>query len=603
MKKITLLLAIIGLAVYFNTLNNSFVWDDRFTIEDNDLIRDIRHIPKIFITDLFHSHAEKNAIEHSNYYRPIQTLSFLIDYHIWRLNPFGFHLSSLLLHTANGILVYIAIFLICKSRIISLFTSILFLVHPVQTGAVAYLTGRSDVLACFFILISCISYIIYRSYPTPDYSATDEKKNINSLANLIADRKSVFYFFSITAFLCALLSKELAVIFPLILIFYDLTYYSQRELNPEKYKPVPIFNRYYPYFIIDFIYIGLRLSLFNFTPNKDLFQNTTSIYNNLLTMSRTLMEYMWLLMYPANLHMEREVPIATSVFKTDVMLSLAGLAVLLFLTFILYRRSRTTFFGIIWFIMFLIPFSNIIPINALMAEHWLYTPSIGFFLVISIILLKLTRIRINFGFVLALFACLSIFYSYKTVVRNRDWRDDFSIYFATLKSTPKKWKIYYNIGTAYYSKGLLQEAERFYRLAIDNGMEKSEVYTNIAIVYMQLGYFEKAEENFKKALSLKPDEPFAHNGLGGLFENTGRFEDAIFEYKKALEYHPDFYDAHVNLGVVYDKQGKFSEAIYHFERALAVRKNKISYHNLGYAYYRAGDVKKAKEIWEKAPSN
>lgn len=598
MKKIILLLAIITVAVYFNTLNNSFVWDDRFTIEENDLIKDIKYIPKIFITDLFYSYAEKNVAEHRNYYRPIQTLSFLIDYHIWRLNPFGFHLSNIFLHLANGILVFTAVFLICKSRIVSLFTSVLFLVHPVQTGAVAYLTGRSDILACFFLLISFIFYIRYRSTTPPDYLVDNDISDSGSIVNFIAERKRLFYLISVSAFIIALLSKEVAVIFPLILIFWEETYKNHDKLPLEENRPLLFFKRYSMYFIIDILYIALRLSVFNFTPGKKIFQSTHDIYNQLLTMCRTLMEYIGLLIYPAHLHMEREVPLATSVFKIDIALSLAGIVFLLFLAFVFYKRSRTIFFGIAWFITFLIPVSNIIPINALMAEHWLYIPSVGFFVIISILFLKLQSIRINYNFILASFVLLASIYSYKTIVRNRDWKDDLSIYFATLKFSPKKAKLYYNIGTVYNSRGLMQDAVKFYKLAINNGMERAEVYTNLAIVYMQLGYFKEAEENFKSALALNPNDPFAHNGFGGLFEKMGLAEEAIREYKKAIECYPNFYDAHVNLGVVYDKQSKFREAISHFEKALSIRKNKASYYNLWYAYYKAGDFKKAREIWD-----
>lgn len=598
MRKIILLLAIVTLAVYVNTLNHSFVWDDRFTIVENDLITHVKYIPNIFVTDLYRSYAEKADVETSNVYRPIQALSFLIDYHIWRLNPFGFHLSNVLLHFVNGILVFIAVFLICKSRMVSLFTSILFLVHPVQTGAVAYLTGRSDILACFFLLTSFIFYVGYHSITPLDNIADSDKNNTSSLANLISNRKRIFYPISASAFLLALLSKEAAVIFPLILIFYEVTFEKRNKLYPGKKRSPSFFKRYSAYLFIEAVYITLRLSIFNFTPEKAIFQGTRNIYNQLLTMCRTLMEYIGLLIYPWNLHMEREVPLATSIFEGGLIPALIGLTFLIFLTFIAYKKSRAIFFGIAWFIIFLIPFSNIIPVNAMMAEHWLYIPSIGFFLIVSILFMKLRSIRINFNFVLALFILLSCLYSYKSIIRNRDWKDTLSIYSATLKSSPRKWKMYYNIGALYSSRGLLEKAAKFYGLAIDNGMDTEEVFTNLAIVYMNLEQFEEAEKYFKIALSINPEAPYAHNGLGGLFEKRGLLDKAISEYKKALEAHPDFYDPHVNLGAVYDKQGKIRNAIYHFEKALSIRRDAISYYNLGRVYYRAGDTKRGVETWK-----
>lgn len=598
MKKIIFLLAIVTFAVYFNSLGHSFVWDDRMAVIDNELITHIMYLPKIFSRDLYYSHAEKYTAEHSNYYRPVQTLTYLIDYHIWKLNPFGFHLTNILLHLANGILVFLAVFMVCKSRIASLFTSILFIVHPVQTGAVDYVAGRSDILACLFILISFFLYGIDCVIAPEDKLANMHSKP-DSVHNRIAGRKKLFYPFSVLAFVLALLSKEAVLIFPLLLIVYDAAYGRRVGLRPIEGKgPLEFIKRYSAYLIVAAIYAGLRVSLLNFTPEKKLFYSLPDIYARLLTMCRVLMSYIGLLIFPANLHMEREVPLAASVLEGRTLIYLLGTALFITLIFIAYKKSRTIFFGLAWFLIFLIPFANIVPMSALMAEHWLYIPSIGFFLALSIMLVKLQSLRINFKYVSALFIATVLFYSGRTVVRNMDWKDDISIYSSTLKASPKNTKICYNIGAAYESAGNLPEAEKFYRRAIENGMGSAEVYTNLGILYIKLNDLEKPEACLKKALELNPFQPFAHNGLGSLYEKRGMFDEAIFEYKKAVECLPAFYDAHVSLGVLYDGQGRLSEAIEHFEKALALRKDKISYHNLGKAYYNSGNIDKALEVWK-----
>ncbi|MEA3305621.1 MAG: tetratricopeptide repeat protein [Candidatus Omnitrophota bacterium] len=575
MKRIIFLLTITALAVYFNTLNHSFVWDDHFLIEENNAIKDIKYIPEIFSTDLYHSYAKNKAVEHSNFYRPIQSLSFLADYHIWKLNPFGFHLSNILLHLANGILVFIAVFVICKSMIVSLFTSVLFLVHPVQTGAVAYIAGRSDLLACFFLLIS---FILYAGRPS-----------------FFKEKEHFFRIGSLSAFVFALLSKEVAVIFPLILIFYDIAY--KRNIS---FRMSAFLKKYSTYLFVDAAYIFLRLSIFNFTPEKNIFRGAAGISSQLLTMSRTFMEYIGLLIFPAGMHMERDVRIAVTALRGDIALSLAGLLALIFLAFISYRRSRSLFFGTAWFVIFLAPFSNIVPINALMAEHWLYIPSIGFFLITGIVLVKLRFTKVNYNFVLTLFILLTLFYSRAAILRNRDWKDDMSIYSATLRLSPKKGKMYYNIGNVYNSKGLFKDAVKYYNLAVNTGMKKTELYTNLAIVYTRLGCFREAEENFREAIELGPDNPFAHNGIGGLFEKMGLTNKAISEYKRAIESHPDFYDAYLNLGVIYGEKGDLKESTLYLERAFSIRKDAASYYNLGYAYYKAGNVDRAEALWRKS---
>jgi len=596
MKKIVFLLAIVALAVYFNSLGHSFVWDDRLTIVNNDLITHVKYIPRIFTTDLYHSHAEKFALEHSNYYRPVQALTFLLDYHVWKLNPFGFHLTNVLLHFANSILVFVTVFFICRSRITSLFTSMFFLVHPVQTGAVNYLTGRSDILACFFLLLSFISYIGHCSIVNRGKLINREEKP-DSIYNLIAKRQSLFYPISVFGFILALLSKEAVIIYPLILILYDFTFGGRVSLDKELNKLSARLRRYSAYLLVDAVYIALRLSVLNFTPGKKMFYSISGLNLQLLTMCRTFMDYIRLMVYPADLHMERDVPFASSIFEAYTALSLAGIAVLVFLMVVAYKRSRAMFFGIVWFITFLIPFSNIVPISAQMAEHWLYIPSVGFLLIAAIMLVKLQSLRVNFKYAIALFAVLISLYSWRTIVRNRDWRDDLSIYSATLKSSPKKAKMFYNIGTVYQERGDLYKALKSYYNAVDSGMEKSEVYTNIATANMRIGNRKEAERNFKIALERDPKQPFAHNGLGGLYEEAGLEDRAIAEYKKAVESYPQFYEAHVNLGILYNKRGDLRKAIYHFKEALSIRRDRSSYYNLGKAYYDAGDLEKAAAIW------
>ncbi|MBN1871484.1 MAG: tetratricopeptide repeat protein [Candidatus Omnitrophica bacterium] len=590
MKRIFLLLAFIAFVAYCNTLGHSFVWDDHFTIEENDLIRSVRNIPDIFKTDLFHSHAVKTATEHSNYYRPIQALSFLLDYHVWQLNPFGYHLTSVLLHVANGILVFMVVFLICKSRIVSMFTSILFLVHPVQTGAVTYLTGRSDVLACFFVLLSLFFYLLAFSFK----NGSRNRKKVRSLINSLARNREFFFWMSVLAFALALLSKETAVIYPLVLIAYELSFNRNVEVYIKDRFSKPY--RYIPYVALDIAYIWLRLNRFNFTPAKHLFQNGKFVLANLLTMGRTLMEYISLLIYPTKLHMEREVLLITPNMRLDFMASILGFVFLAMLLIGAYKKSRTTFFGLVWFLLFLVPVSNIIPINALMAEHWLYIPSIGFFVVLSILLVRLPIMRSCYNLGLMALIAIMFFYSSKTILRNQEWQDDLSIYFATLRDSPRKAKMCYNIGTVYYSKGDLEQAIKYYDMAIQYGIKKSDVYTNLGVAYMSKKAFDEAEFNFNKALKINPKDHFAYNGLGGLYEMKGNLEKAVEYYNKAISVHPDFYDSHVNLGVVYDELDDNERSIEHFRRAFEIKRDGVSFLNLARSYEKAGFMDKAEQL-------
>ncbi|MBL7070895.1 MAG: tetratricopeptide repeat protein [Candidatus Omnitrophica bacterium] len=595
MKKIILLLAVITLTVYFNSLSHSFVWDDHLTIENNDLITHVKYIPKIFVTDLYHSHVEKFGLDHSNYYRPVQAVSFLIDYHIWKLNPFGFHLTNVLLHFANGVLVFFTIFFLCKSRMASLLTSILFLVHPVHTGAVNYLTGRSDILACFFLLLSFIAYVGRYSI-APEEKLVKKDDEPDSVHNVIARKKRALYPISVAMYILALLSKASVIIFPLVLALHDLTYGKRVSVDRGGSNRLSRFRKLRPYLLVSAVYITLRLTIFDFSPKNDVFSNISTVSAQLLTMCRTVMDYIGLLLYPADLHMERAIPLARSIFDMNSVFSILGLAFIIFLAVAAYKRSRAIFFGIAWFLTFLIPFSNIVPLSAQMAEHWLYIPSIGFLMIISVMLLRLQSLKIDLKFAIAFFAVIVSLYSFRTFMRNRDWKDDLSIYSATLKSSPKKAKMYYNIGTIYEKNKDFEKALTYYNYALNSGPEKAEIYTNIATASMSIEDYGIAEKNFKKALEIDPEHPFAHNGLGWLYEKKGKEDEALAEYKKAVTLLPGFYEAHANLGFLFDKRDMFDDAIYHFEKALSIRRNGSSCSNLSKAYYNAGYIEKSAAI-------
>ena len=195
-QRIIVLVFLLGIGLYANTFGNSFVWDDELLVIRNGYIKDWSHFPEIFKINLFHSISRKG-----NYYRPLQSLSLLFDYSLWGLRPFGYHLTNVLLHIANAVIIYFLIGMISRSRRISLLTALLFLVHPIHTQAVTYISGRADPLAAFFFLLAFYLYV--------------KSVALNKLAP---------YLGSLLFFLLALLSKEAALIFPLTLLLYEFSF-------------------------------------------------------------------------------------------------------------------------------------------------------------------------------------------------------------------------------------------------------------------------------------------------------------------------------------------------------------------------------------------
>src|SRR3989338_4613385 len=196
-----LLISLIITITFSGSLKNDFAWDDSYLITGNDYIKSWSYVPKVFSTQLY-----EGSGMHSNFYRPLQLLSFMADYSLWKLNPFGYHLTSLLLHIFNSILVYLLAAIVCSSLTPAFITSLLFGIAPCISGITYYIPARSDLLMACFMLLSILLFTKYR-----------EKKKI------------FLYAVSVIFFIFALLSKEMAVILPILLVIMGRFTMQSRE--------------------------------------------------------------------------------------------------------------------------------------------------------------------------------------------------------------------------------------------------------------------------------------------------------------------------------------------------------------------------------------
>ena len=209
------LIIILGLIAYANSFSNPFMWDDENLIVTNPYIKNIQLVKNLFTKDLAF------GTQFSNFYRPLQSLSFELDYYLWGLNPFGFHLTNLLLHIACALVIY---FLFClifpAAKSIGLITALLFLVHPIQTEAVTYISGRADPQASLFMLLSIFFYI--------KHSLKTRPKN------------RPYLLASVVCFILALLSKETALILPLLILLFELCFLRDSSWYGISNHPIPL---------------------------------------------------------------------------------------------------------------------------------------------------------------------------------------------------------------------------------------------------------------------------------------------------------------------------------------------------------------------------
>ena len=546
-----LLLATLCSLAYANTLFHGFVWDDRLLVVENPAIRSPAAVFRCFVSGPF-------SRAGGDFYRPLQILSYAADCSLWGLNPFGYHLTNVLLHLANSLLLFSLFAAVTGNRRTALAAAALFAAHPINTEAVAYVAGRADLLAAFFMFGALLCICGGR----PDHTACAPPSRAWCAAGLFA---------------LALLSKEGAIVLPVLAL---LCLASAGRRGGRDSLAVAIL------FAVAALYLGARVSLraagFGHPPS-----NPYPFAWRFFTSFKVALAYLGLLALPCRLTMERIVHIETSPLSPTVLLPLAVILLAAALSASAWRRSRPASFGAAWFFAALLPYLNWFPLNAEMAEHWLYVPAAGVFLLAAIVSAPAWERRrapaVACLLVLACLVCL-------TVRRNADWRDEERIYTRTARLSPGSPRARYNFGNIYLAKGMFREAADEYRASLILKPGDSACRRNLGNALLGLGRTGDAIEELEKAAAIDPSSADTHARLGAAYGMAGKNEEAVRALHAALRLDPASARAHNNLASVYTNQGRFAEAREEYMQALALDPGLIEARfNLGIVLFNLGD--------------
>lgn len=551
-KSVLLLLAAVFI-IYSNSLGGDFVYDDEYFVIRNVAIRNLSNIPSFFTNPA--SIAFSQLAE--DVYRPVAASSYAVDYFLWFYNVFGYHLENMILHALNAILVFVLAGIITADMFIAFFAALFFACHPVQTEAVSWISGRSSVLFLFFYLAALICYI--RS---------------------LREKRKAFRVWSLALYAVSLFTKEMAVTLPLILIAYDIHFF-----NTDTFRKKVM--RYLPYIALTVFYLGVRAFMLKRVSQCGWWGGDP--YRNFLSAVAVLPEYFRLLAYPVKLCAFYVSRIVSSIADTKVIVSISSVAVIFLALPFIFMRSRCASFAILWFFITMLPVSNIIPLKALMAERFLYLPSIGFCMLLAIVLGRIRSTKIKHAGVIAVILAASIAtaYSVRTMARNEDWKNPIAISESIIKVSPLNSWGYTSLGAA------LIGAERYMEAVtpLKKAMVLSKYYAGprnaLGFCYLQLGQYEDAVTMFKEAVGLDPKNLDAISSLGVSYANLNRNDDAIKQFKEAIAIDPTFISAYLNLGAAYER-------IHEDEKALDVYNDILSHTNspqdMGIAYIRLGDI-------------
>jgi len=601
-RKIGIIVSIVlvSVLIYGNSVKCDFVLDDNYIIEENSVIRSLKNIPLIFSSGYWdHTGSDHTG---SNAYRPIAITSFAIDYWLWKLNPMGYHLHNLLIHTLNSLLFFYMLLSIFKGDqqlykpfnqyLIIWFLPILFAVHPIHTEAVTSVVGRADLMATFFVLAAYLMYIKFL-----------EKKYFR------------YYVISIVSFGLALLSKEMAIAFMGIIFLHDVFSgnFARSDADNQnllhRLQRLYLHLRYYlGYIAMAGLYIGVRIFLFgrigSDTTRQFFFNKSLAV--RFLTMSKVMAYYVKSLIIPYPLHVEygdySVIKMSYYVFEPSTLLSLCVLILMGGLVIWFFKRIKLASFGLAIFFLTILPVSHIVPIGALMGERFLYLPSVGFTLFFSLFFIRYQqRLRV-IGLVSLLLIIIVIgLYSIVTVRRNFDWRSEYNLWASTVETTPDNHIAHFNLGVVCSRENRLTEALFHYNKSIEFSPTFYDGYLGLSNVYMKLNLYDKAMDTLIKATILFPKDYRAFYNLGNAYLHKGDLKQAVSVYRKSLEINPRSAEAYGNLAIALIWAKDFLNAEIACDKAIELEPRNALFHNtLGAIEFSLGKTQESILAFEKA---
>jgi hypothetical protein len=456
---------------YGNSLFNGFVLDDLGQIVNNPNIQSLSNIFSFFYQGTFYAPGAANL--GGIYYRPVLSSVFAINFAVWQGSAFGFHLFSIILHALNAALL----FLLFKkffsienhhsNNFLSLLLSLVFLVHPVNAESIAYISSIDEPLYIFFLLVA-----IHLVFSWIEKNKVKSKKLF--MVNLMV--------------LLSLLSKESGILaIPVILVIVFL--FSKDKL---KTAVITLFSTFIFYL---FLRLGLaRMGASSYADAPPIVHATLS--QRLLTVPYELFSYMRLILFPKDLFISQQFVIK---FVTDPRFYTSLPIVLVVITLLtaafIKLKSKPYIFFFLWTVLFFSMILNIYPLDFSLTERWVYGPLIGILGIFGVLILRIPekykKIQTLIFILLVLALPILII---RTVVRNKDWKDNMTIISHDLKLNPDSYELQGDYGTLIGNAGDIQGAKEHIERALELSPTWWTMYVNLGVIYEKEQNYEKAKE-------------------------------------------------------------------------------------------------------------
>ncbi|MFZ4439369.1 MAG: tetratricopeptide repeat protein [Syntrophales bacterium] len=611
-----LIIIVLGFLVYSNTFQVPFAFDDQLVVSDNIGIKDLKKFlgPSLSVKDHL-----INFLQGSS--RHIGFLSFALNYKVHALQLTGYHVVNLFIHLINALLVYGFVLLTFRtpfaadylqrginggsfdaSRLLALFSALLFVSHPVQTQAVTYITQRFASLATLFYLLSLVLYISAR---------------VSSVAPPLF--RYVCYGAAIIAAVVAMKTKEISFTLPFMIILYEIMFFT----GGFKRRLLYLFPFLLTIPIIPMAVMGISVfstgglpstagSLSAAVAGVDAAVRAASFtrWDYLLTQFRVIVTYIRLLFFPVNQNLDYDYPIYRIFFTPQVLLSFLFLLAFFSLGVYLFYASgrkekngrfwlRTVSFGIFWFFVTMSVESSIIPIQDVIFEHRVYLPAIGFFLaLICGVAYIVTETSANQSIVIRkafipVMILVVLGLSVTAYARNAVWRDEITFWEDVVRKSPGKVRPHYSLGLYYALAGRFDDAIKEHQMAIILNPDALESYNDVAAIAIKQNRLDDAARILQAAFKVRPGYLEGHLNMGLIYEKQGRLDDALREYQMATTEgvwnRATPVTARNNMGVIYARQGRLDDAVREYQTAIKLNPDyAIAHNNLSSVYKRQG---------------
>jgi tetratricopeptide (TPR) repeat protein len=520
---------------------------------------------------------------HAGFWHPLTSISHMLDCQLYGLNAGGHHLTNVLLHAATAILLFLVLRRMTGVLWSSAFVAAVFAIHPLRVESVAWVAERKDVLSGLFFMLTLLMYVRYI-----------EKSKVQS------PKSRVFYGLALLFFTLGLMSKQMLVTLPFVLLLLDYWPLERFTIYDLRFTIPRLLLEKLPLLLLA-IAAGFIAFLMQNSYGAMVTPEGLPIGSRLANGLVSYVTYILKMFWPDNLAVFYPYPAGTPTWEIAV----AG-ALLLFVTIQAVRFARRCPYllvGWLWYLGMLVPVIGLVQVGAQShADRFTYLPQIGLYLVMVWAVRDVTASWRYRRQVLGAAAGIVIATLMAGAWRQTSyWRNNETLWTHTLACTSGNYLAHNNLGDALMGQGRFAEAIKHFQKVIEIKPGFAAAFNNLGTAFLNQGRLDEAAEYYHRALEIYPGFAEVHNNLGLLLARQGRAAEAIEQYQKAIELNTNHAEFYINLGNLLAAQGRTAGANAQLHRAIELKPDFAeAYYNLGMAFGTLGQLDEAVGQYRKA---